>query len=115
MHYHAVGKERRNKCEGCNAAFVKPYQLRKHVESVHNRKGVKEKPQAERKFACDYCEKRFTRSNHLQKHQLQHMAEDAIEFLYCKAQGCTKKFKHIDNLKEHLKKVHKTLGGIFGD
>lgn len=54
-----------------------------------------------KKFQCEVCLKRFAKSNHLQKHALIHIPDDQVDWIEC-PEGCGKKFRHIDNVNQHL-------------
>ncbi|KAJ2746277.1 hypothetical protein GGI20_001478 [Coemansia sp. BCRC 34301] len=61
-----------------------------------------DKEKRERKYVCQYCQKRFSRPSSLTSHIYTHTGERpfACDFL-----GCTKRFSVLSNLRRHFK-VH---------
>lgn len=52
----------------------------------------------DKRFACTFCEKRFMRSDHLQKHLKTHSADSRMK----PCPHCPRKFVRPDNLALHI-------------
>lgn len=55
----------------------------------------------ERPFACSQCDKRFRRSDHLKKHETQHLKVKPH-----KCDRCPKTFGRLEHLRHHIESRH---------
>ena len=97
IYYAVISDQHENTkyfCELCKKYLRLPHKssMKKHQREVHQRI---------RKYACDICDKKFSRSAHLQIHSSVHDREQGHE-----CEICTKKFYLEDYLKNHIKKAH---------
>ena len=101
-------------CNKCESTFPTFTSLKKHSCCVQNKKSQKstfspskaaKKPKTEKDFACDQCEKVFSRNQHLQAH-IAAIHEENSRF-ECKE--CKKRFTISHNLKRHMESVHEKL------
>ena len=67
--------------------------LRSHVRGVH---------QQEKRYSCDYCEKKYFFKSELLKH-VDNMHEKKTKF---KCEKCDKSFTHRQSLKKHNYEMH---------
>lgn len=53
---------------------------------------------------CPLCHMKFQRPEHVKRHMLSHSSEKPFA---CPEPGCNKRFNRNDNLKQHLRNIHK--------
>lgn len=53
---------------------------------------------------CPLCKLKFQRPEHVKRHLLSHSSEKPFQ---CQEEGCGKRFNRNDNLKQHLRNIHK--------
>ncbi|XP_021949963.1 protein suppressor of hairy wing isoform X1 [Folsomia candida] len=82
--------ERRHVCKQCGLKFGLRTTLRTHIQCVH---------QDLRRYACNFCDKAFKRSNHLKDHLKIHTEAENKPF-QCKQ--CSRSFRREKNLKSHM-------------
>ncbi|KAL7306214.1 hypothetical protein TKK_0001654 [Trichogramma kaykai] len=75
-------------CYSCSETFITKTKLREHIKRLHD---------INFKFKCQYCDKKYNRINHLNRHIKTHTTEKST----CKL--CSKKFSR---LAEHIKISH---------
>ncbi|KAL7732220.1 hypothetical protein ACLKA6_018459 [Drosophila palustris] len=81
--------EGQHKCPECGKNFNKKKGIKRHIKTVHDK--VKD-------FACRFCPKRFSKSNHLRHHEYTHTGEKPYECIVC-----NKTFRHDATLRKHMK------------
>ena len=92
-HVHSLGlTEKKHTCKICNAKFVHPNEVVKHVEIVHELK---------REHLCEVCGDKFHRVSALNLHKRKHTNERPYS---CKV--CRKTFARPDDCKKHARRVH---------
>ena len=84
-------------CSECHSVFRRRCDLTKHFKTVH----LKD-------FPCKWCPKKFSASRDLRRHiDGVHLRKKDHFCELCAQQGVEKKLSRADNLKVHLRKVHK--------
>lgn len=80
----------------CGLSFKNINHLRSHQQAIHI--------QQEREFVCSHCDKKFALRALLTAHARSHMKDFAM--FPCNFVGCYRRFKKLNNLKEHCWKEH---------
>ena len=80
-------------CSLCDATFDKKIGLKEHIVNVH--------PGETKIHKCKICQRSFTRSADLTRHQIVHSTERNVS-----CDECGKLFKHQINLAAHKRTVH---------
>jgi DNA phosphorothioation-dependent restriction protein DptG len=85
-------------CEfkGCEKAYSTKYNLKRHIESVH---------QSIKRFQCDLCNKFLSSKQNLQEHYFTHSNEKLFK---CIEPGCLQTFRQRSQLSNH-RKMHREL------
>ncbi|KAJ3427022.1 zinc finger protein [Anaeramoeba flamelloides] len=92
-HQRIHTKEKTNICLQCGMAFMKFYELQKHIKQMHPRI-----------FKCKVCQKEYTNKKSYERHIKKHNPKD---FLFvCKHEGCNKIFSCQGSLDVHIKVKH---------
>ncbi|XP_043256004.1 zinc finger protein 317-like, partial [Colletes gigas] len=98
----AMVDEKRYKCTyiGCNAAFVRPNRLARHIR-FHT---------GERNYICTYagCDKAYTNSSHLKRHMETHCLTKKMY----QCPECPSVVSNLHNLKRHYNLMHGDHGKL---
>ncbi|KAJ8901385.1 hypothetical protein NDN08_007231 [Rhodosorus marinus] len=81
------------RCETCGMTFVRGYDMKRHVNAVH---------QKIRDFKCTHCMKTFTQSGHLHEHI--RVVHSGVNVFPCST--CKKRFGAESKLLRHIRTVH---------
>ena len=82
-----------------------PEKLDLPQQSARSRSRSKKTLNDEKKIhECPLCHMKFQRPEHVKRHMLSHSSEKPFE---CPESGCNKRFNRNDNLKQHLRNIHK--------
>lgn len=82
-----------------------PEKLDLPQQSARSRSRSKKNVNDEKKIhECPLCHMKFQRPEHVKRHMLSHSSEKPFE---CPEEGCNKRFNRNDNLKQHLRNIHK--------
>lgn len=82
-----------------------PEKLDLPQQSARSRSRSKKTINDEKKIhECPLCHMKFQRPEHVKRHMLSHSSEKPFE---CPESGCNKRFNRNDNLKQHLRNIHK--------
>lgn len=97
-HANETASDRPFKCstEGCEVSFKTINHLKSHQQAIHMTQ--------EREFACDHCSKKFASRALLTAHTRSHRKDFAM--FPCNFDDCQRRFKKLNNLKEHNLKEH---------
>lgn len=93
---HLAIHRRENECPFCPATFPKWSLLVEHRRSVHRN---------DISFACDLCDKTFSRKCNIKQHLQIHIKKEA-EIFQCHYEDCPKFFTANRNLTAHIKSKH---------
>ena len=99
-HLRFHSEKRPFKCPHCIKCYKTNGHLKDHIEIQHN---------MIKKYACQFCNKKFGRISTLKSHIRTHTGEKNFK---CKIEGCNKFFAEKGNMemhyRRHLKKLNKT-------
>ncbi|XP_074650698.1 transcription factor IIIA-like [Tubulanus polymorphus] len=87
--------------ENCGKTFSRPDRLEHHTRT-HT---------GERPYACNHCDRTYTRSAHLQRHiDKSHIPDDKQNkiIIQCPHDDCSQSFVSQDNLNKHIQRRHET-------
>ena len=87
-----IANRKTKKCHICGQLFLRPNEVRNHIEAVHKR---------QRNFLCDLCGAAFLRKSALKGHRARHFN---LKLYKCKL--CLKRYGEVSALKKHLKSIH---------
>ena len=90
-----VHTERNAKCEICSKNFCDRYTLKRHVETVHNKK---------KKLECEICHLKIERRDTYRRHMYQSHNIGEQKIWQCEL--CEKTFNIKSNLNRHTKTTH---------
>lgn len=115
-------------CDVCQKALCTKTSLAKHLESDHKGDGeytcgkcqIKYKTESQLKihaanvhppeeFECDSCHKKFTRSDYLRRHRVNHKAGDYLPSDF-KCNLCDSRFSWKTSYQRHIKGIYKADG-----
>lgn len=86
--------------QGCEMAFRRASQLRKHVSDCHTFR---------KEHQCPYCSRQFDLQARLEAHIKKSHANAAMPSYHCGEDGCSHVFPTWQGLQEHVKMSHKTI------
>jgi uncharacterized Zn-finger protein len=94
----AKKKRKPYNCSVCHRSFLANFHLKRHFESVHEKKT---------RFSCQHCPSKFYRKDHLQRHDTHKHTftnddtSNQQRPFECSFEDCQKRFKSKTNLKVH--------------
>ncbi|GAB5367550.1 hypothetical protein AAMO2058_001240100 [Amorphochlora amoebiformis] len=91
---------RPHQCSGCDRNFSDPANLARHYRTQHD-------VNAEKRYVCPDCNKRFFKNSTLRTHRLLHEGRKPYDCDFCGL-----KFRQQSNLKSHMRAVH-SVGSNF--
>ena len=96
----------KSKRSSLNLANIKhPEKLDLPQQSARSKSRTKKTNHDDKKIhECPLCHMRFQRPEHVKRHMLSHSSEKPFA---CPEEGCGKRFNRNDNLKQHLRNIHK--------
>lgn len=96
-HSHETDDDRQFKCpeDDCELSFKNINHLKSHQQSIHCL--------AKKEYQCDLCAKTFAQRSLLNAHARTHMN---LAMFPCNFAGCERRFKKLNNLKEHSQREH---------
>jgi uncharacterized Zn-finger protein len=102
-HSNETENDRRFKCveEFCGLSFKSLNHLRSHQQSIHG--------PIKKEYQCDSCTKQFSHKSLLNAHARSHIN---LAVFPCNVEGCDRRFKKLNNLKEHAQREH-GIGEIY--
>lgn len=89
--------------QGCDAAFRRSSQLRKHVSEFHTFR---------KEHVCPYCPREFDLRSRLEAHIKK--AHSQMPSYHCGNDGCAENFSSWQELQSHIKSSHKTITCFCG-
>lgn len=83
----------------------RPEKLDLPQQSARSKSRTKKSGNEDKKVhECPLCHMKFQRPEHVKRHMLSHSSEKPFA---CPELGCNKRFNRNDNLKQHLRNIHK--------
>ncbi|TID13541.1 hypothetical protein CANINC_004899 [Pichia inconspicua] len=103
-----TGVKTRSKSKSQTAALPNiqhPEKLDLPQQSARSKSRTKKSGNEDKKVhECPLCHMKFQRPEHVKRHMLSHSSEKPFA---CPEPGCNKRFNRNDNLKQHLRNIHK--------
>lgn len=91
--------------QGCEMAFRRASQLRKHVSDCHTFR---------KEHQCPFCSRQFDLQARLESHVKKSHANAAMPSYHCGEDGCIESFPNWQGLQEHVKVSHKSISCYCG-
>ena len=94
-------------CRICGKSFANGFELELHFTTSHEKTVFDSKPDIQKLYQCDYCERICSNANNLRKHvDLLHSDKEEVQKqIQCDVCGLT--FKNEYNRKSHTNFVHR--------